>query len=1006
MAINERANVDVDLNGEPAGRGLELLEKKASSLRKQIVELSKQEIIDPKKIKDLEKDLKKTNAEINTLKKTTFDYKKTLDNLSGASIRDLNKLHSQLNFEVKSLARNTDEYKKKAGDLSRVKAEISKVKSEMSAAGVQTKQFNLSLSDIGRNILAATGIVGAFASLAGVVRSAFNTIKEFGTKVSELQAITGASGNDLDYLKNKAKDMAAQYGKSASEIVEAMKMVGSAKPELLENVEALGQMTDAVLVLSKASGMDLAKTTESLATIMNQFGHSAEQAVDDINILAAGSKYGSVEVDYLAQSISKVGTIANAAGLSLEATTAVMELFGEKGVRAETAGTGFKKVLTELQKDTNNYTNGIFDLNKAIDNNQSIASNNLKLQEKFGTEFFGLAQILFQNKERFRELNEQVTGTNVAFEQASIAMDNLSGDIDKAKGAWEKLVLSVEDGDGAISAVLRGIVGAFTSLLGTLEKINNRETSTRERFEGWAKVLAFINPVMAVLNDQLAKVWGWMEKIFGSQQSSTEKWVDATRKKIDELKKSNDEALKRINNATEQTTNKNIELTDKEKEARKKAYEAMVKDSQSLLEQIEQMNVALIYDARTRDTRELELWRNKEQKKIEQSKASATIKNDAMLALEETYQAKLWGIEEKYLEIDYKNQVALAEAEKKRKADSEKAEEEHAGKIKQIREQYGLVTSEEKLENDLVLLKTAFDNKLLTEEEYEIARAALLKKYNDEIKQDSEDAEKEIFKKRKEFLEKAQSIIGITADFFASAKEAELAAAGDNEEAKKEIMKKYADKEFAVKAAQIVASTAQAIMAALAQLGPIAGPIAAVGIGSTGLIQLVTANTERARIKGLASGGRFGVTRAQDGKRFNAVYGGSGFGYYSEPTVLVAEEGPEFVVSNKSLRVPSIRRVVEYIDKFQKGQDKFLNYNRFLNGNAVKGLASGGFTDNQITIDRADLSADSMQVLINEFRGFKNEISSWQKSLEVYVTLQSIREAEKTLSTVETDVRM
>ena len=73
-----------------------------------------------------------------------------------------------------------------------------------------------------------------------------------------------------------------------------------------------------------------------------------------MNVLAAGSKYGAGEVDYLGESISKVGAIAKNANVSLEATTAVMELFAEKGIRAETAGRGFKNVLVDLQKDTKN----------------------------------------------------------------------------------------------------------------------------------------------------------------------------------------------------------------------------------------------------------------------------------------------------------------------------------------------------------------------------------------------------------------------------------------------------------------------------------------------------------------------------------------------------------------------------------------------------------------------------------------------------------------------------
>ena len=340
------------------------------------------------------------------------------------------------------------------------------------------------------------------AALWRTFQNVTQKVLEFSKSVSELKALTGASGKDLDFLKVKARELGAQYGKSATEIVTSMKLVGSAKPELLENVSALAEMTEHVVILSKATGMSMEDTTNSLTTIMNQFGMSAVEGSRVINALAAGSKFGAVEVDYLGESISKVGVVMKSAGIDLETGVAVMELFGEKGVRAETAGNGFKKVLVELQSDTKNYTNGVFDLNKAIDNNQSIAGDNIALQKKFGVEFFSLAQILFQNKERFMELNTQVRNTNTALEQYADATDNLSGDIDKMTSAWDRFVLSLEDGQGPIANVFRGLIQwvnkgleALTSLTksGGQKEQDNIAYNTKLRIENFKKTLKEID---------------------------------------------------------------------------------------------------------------------------------------------------------------------------------------------------------------------------------------------------------------------------------------------------------------------------------------------------------------------------------------------------------------------------------------------------------------------------------------------------------------------------------
>ena len=361
-------------------------------------------------------------------------------------------------------------------------------------------------------MIALTAIVGLAAGLWSVAKYSM----EFGKAVSSLSAITGATGKDLDFLKDKAKELAKQYGQSAVEIVDAMKLVGSAKPELLSNVQALSEVTASVLTLSKATGMELSESTKAVTTIMNQFGLSALESDRTINVLAAGSKFGAVEVDYLGDSISKVGTVAKSAGLSLEQTTAVMELFGEKGVKAETAGNGFKRVLVELQSDTKNYTNGVFDLNKAIDNNQKIAGDNIALQKKFGTEYFGLAQILLQNRDRFEELTTQVTGTTTAEEQMRIATDNLSGDMDKMGSSWNAFILSLEDGQGPISNTFRALIQWATDAvdsLGLLMKSTSQKTNDNRN----SNTEGFVKATKDVMSSKTDKV-GFITSVITDKQ--------------------------------------------------------------------------------------------------------------------------------------------------------------------------------------------------------------------------------------------------------------------------------------------------------------------------------------------------------------------------------------------------------------------------------------------------------------------------------------------------------
>jgi len=461
---------------------LKKVEDEYNDLQKKSIQLQKEAAKEADRLsKSLDKELQLSNeliaskqrqvkeeAKLQAAKKQIIELQKK----ESLSDKELIQLNQKLAMVRANLTRNTKENR----------IEYAKLTAEIQRNEKVIRQNDASIGRFQRNVGnyagafksfgASLGIMGGAFILANGIKNSINKIKDFEKAISNLKAITGAAGKDLEYLKNQSLKLAAETGNSAIDIVEAFKLVASAKPELLSNVTALNDMTKAVITLSQASGMDLQTSTGALTSIMNQFGASADEANRYINVLGAGAKFGSGEIDYLSDAIVKSGTVFAATGGQIETLTAAMELFAEKGVKAEIAGTGFKSILVRMQSDVKNYTNGQFDLNKAMDNYKGIATNNVELAKTFGKEYFSLAGILLQNTDRFKELEKQVTGTNTALEQAAINMDNLSGDLDKAAGAWDAFVLSIQSDDGAITKVLRGIVSAITDILNGLIEIN------------------------------------------------------------------------------------------------------------------------------------------------------------------------------------------------------------------------------------------------------------------------------------------------------------------------------------------------------------------------------------------------------------------------------------------------------------------------------------------------------------------------------------------------------
>lgn len=286
----------------------------------------------------------------------------------------------------------------------------------------------------------------------------------------------------------------------------------------------------------------------------------------------------------------------------------------------------------------------------------------------------------------------------------------------------------------------------------------------------------------------------------------------------------------------------------------------------------------------------------------------------------------------------------------------------------QIRQQYGLASQQELYNAELEQLKEHLRQGLITHEEYEEAVSALKR---DKWKADF-DNYRELFGGAVQELMKAEEA-NVDAKYDAEIEAARSAGKDTTELEKKKandklkIQKKYADINFAIKASQIVADTSVAIMKALGELGPIAGPVTAALMGITGAAQLAAANAERQKVKrmslngaggassasgarvvtGLESGGSIDVEREQDGKRFHADYDPYRRGFIDKPTVIVGEGGygrsREWVASNAAVENPTVVPFLNIIDQAQRaGNIRTLDMNKYII-QQTQGRAAGGY---------------------------------------------------------------
>lgn len=319
---------------------------------------------------------------------------------------------------------------------------------------------------IGMYQLASRGL----SMVTGFVKDAIKSAEEFEVGLANLSALTGLTGKDLEWMGKKADELATTTTKdgviitaSSVEILNAFKLVGSAKPELLKNKDALAEVTKQILILKEASGnMDLETTTKSVTSIMNEFSMGADQARRVINVLGAGAKEGAGEIDFIADAITRIGPIANTAGVSLEMTVSILEKFAEKGMQAEKSGISLRNILIKLQEDTKNYKNGVFDINTAMENLKAIQYDTVELAKQFGTENVTGAQVMAQNTEEIQKFTTAITGTEVAYQQA---VTNSNTAVSRHKQITNELAVSTKNFGQAIMPIWEGILSVASGAM-------------------------------------------------------------------------------------------------------------------------------------------------------------------------------------------------------------------------------------------------------------------------------------------------------------------------------------------------------------------------------------------------------------------------------------------------------------------------------------------------------------------------------------------------------------
>ena len=417
----------------------------------------------------------------------------------------------RLQRDIKEMTRGSEEYNRTMAKIQHLQGILKQHRQEIKGITTETKKATVSIGSMvdwfnrfGGVILSVIGFLTGFTLALRAIRDERNKLEE---SQAGLKALTGLDDDSIAWLTGQAKTLSTTMTKeglrvrqSAAEILDAFMLVGSAKPELLGDKEALKAVTEEAMRLQAAAkDITLNEAVDSLTLSLNQYGAAADQAGRFTNVLAAGSQAGSANIASQAKAIRNAGTAAASANVPIEQTVALIETLAYRGIKDEVAGTGLKKFFLVLQTGADKTNPKIVGLDKALENLKNKNMDAGAIKKMFGEEGYNTASVILQNTEMVKDFTAAVTGTNVAYEQAAINSDTAQAKLEQARN---KMKLAAIDLGEKLNPALTVSTNMLTNVLKYLPGLI-------DWCKKWGGTVLWLSTILLVYATRLKIITAW-----------------------------------------------------------------------------------------------------------------------------------------------------------------------------------------------------------------------------------------------------------------------------------------------------------------------------------------------------------------------------------------------------------------------------------------------------------------------------------------------------------------
>ena len=405
---------------------------------------------------------------------------------------------------------------------------------KIAAAGDKFEKAGDSITNAGKQISVAS------AAVTGLGVAAVKTAADFDSAMANVAAISGATGDDLQALRDKAREMGEKTKFSASEAADAMSymaMAGWKTGDMLSGIEG-------IMHLAAASGEDLATTSDIVTDALTAFGLTAEDSAHFADILAAASSNANTNVSMMVETFKYCAPVAGALGYSAEDVAEAIGLMGNAGIKSTQAGTALRTMMTKLQGElklsgealgevtiqTANADGSMRELSDILADCRTAFSKMSESEAAAAAEtlvgknamsgFLALMNSAPGDIDKLRNAIDNCDGS--AENMAAIMQDNLNGQLTILKSQLEELAISFGE---MLMPVIRKVV---TAVQGFVDKLNNMDEAQRKTIITIGLVIAALGPFLVILGTVISTV-GKSMKAYASATKGIKKLMVAVK---------------------------------------------------------------------------------------------------------------------------------------------------------------------------------------------------------------------------------------------------------------------------------------------------------------------------------------------------------------------------------------------------------------------------------------------------------------------------------------------